>query len=132
LQNAVNWGARAAVTGQLQSGGTDLVTSIAHVAEANSSGFLTKTLACSTLQIQFYDGLGNAVAAPISQGVVTVSVTGFPYKLITPILTPGQASGTKRVGSIGPSISVTASHISQPLDPLTNVTVGRWPAECNL
>jgi len=132
LQNAVDLGARAAVTGYLQYSQPNLMTTVAAVAEHAAPQFLTPHLACTTLGIQFYDQLGNAVSAPVSEGVVTVSVTSYPYTLIAPILAISKsADPSLPVGSIGPGISVTASRVSQPLDPLTNVTVGTWPSGCS-
>lgn len=132
LQMAVNMGARAAVTGQLQLGQPTLMTTVAAVAENAAPVFLTSHLACTSLYIQFYDGLGNAVAAPVNQGVVTVAVSGYPYTLIAPILALGSpVSRTQGGGTVGPTISVTASRVSQALDPLTNVTVGTWPSGCS-
>lgn len=132
LQVAVDLGARAAVTGLLQAGGTDLMTSVAGVAQKAAPVFLTHSRACSNLSIQFYDQTGTAVSAPVSQGIVTVSIAGYPYTLIAPIMSVEKAKiYTQPVATAGPGISVTASRVSQPLDPLTNVSVGTWPSGCS-
>lgn len=128
MQMAVNLAARAAVTGQLQLGGTSLDNTIALVAENAAPEFLSAHLACETLHINFYDQNGNASAAPVSLGVVTVSVQNYPFHLITPIFAPGAgANSVSAVGSAGASIWASATRVSQACDPLNCPAVGTWP-----
>jgi Flp pilus assembly protein TadG len=130
MQMAVNLAARAAVTGQLQLGGADLKNTIALVAENAAPEFLSPHLACQTLNINFFDQNGNASAAPVNLGVVTVSVQNYPYQLIAPIFAIGQGSSNTQVsavGSTGAQIWVSASRVSQACDPLNCPAVGTWP-----
>jgi Flp pilus assembly protein TadG len=130
MQMAVNLAARAAETGQLQLGGTTLKGTIALVAENAAPEFLSATLACQSLKINFYDQSGNAVSAPVNLGVVTVSVQNYPSHLIAPIFAIGkgtQNSQVSAVGSAGAAISVSASRVSQACDPLNCPAVGTWP-----
>ncbi|MGA2115609.1 MAG: TadE/TadG family type IV pilus assembly protein [Bryobacteraceae bacterium] len=134
LQMAVDLAARAAVTGQLQLGGSTLMNTVALVAENAAPAFLSPQLACQTLNINFFDQNGNAVTAPVNLGVVTVSVQNYPYKLIAPIFAIGNgASNTQvsAVGSTGPSIFVSAARVSQACDPLNCPAVGTWPSGCS-
>jgi len=129
IQMAVSVAARAAVTGQLQYGASDLKNTIALVAENTAPGFLSAHLACKTLNINFYDQNGNSVSAPVNLGVVTVSVQNYPYTLLTPILVSGK-KGTGQVsavGSTGPSMWVSSSRVSQSCNPLNCPPVGTWP-----
>jgi len=129
MQMAVNLAARAAVTGQLQYGAADLKNTIAKAAENAAPEFLTPHLACKTLNINFFDGSGNSIAAPINLGVVSVSVQNYPYTLIAPIFAPtkGGNGQVSAVGSSGAAIWVTASRVSQACDPLNCPPVGTWP-----
>jgi Flp pilus assembly protein TadG len=126
LQLAVNEAARAGVTGQLQHSAADLKNTIAQVAETSAPEFLTATLACQTLHIEFFDQNGAAVNAPVELGVVRVSVQGYPYKLLTPIVDP--KGGVYAAGSTNSaSIYVSASRVSQACNPLNCPPVGSWP-----
>jgi Flp pilus assembly protein TadG len=126
MQQAVNDAARAAVTGQLQFSAADLKNTIAQVAENSAPEFLTATLACQTLHIDFFDKNGNAVTAPVDLGVVRVSVQNYPYKLLTPIVDPnGSVSAAGSTGSA--SIWVSAARVSQACNPLSCPPVGSWP-----
>jgi Flp pilus assembly protein TadG len=125
MQQAVNDAARAGVTGQLQLGAADLKNTIALVAEKSTPEFLTPTLACQTLHIDFFDQNGNAISAPVELGVVRVSVQNYPYKLLTPIVDP--TGSVSAVGSTGASMWVSASRVAQACDPLNCPPVGSWP-----
>jgi hypothetical protein len=129
IQMAVNLGARAAVTGQLQLGAADLKNTIAQVAENAAPEFLTPHLACQTLNINFYDQSGNSIAAPIDLGVVTVSVQNYPYTLLSPIFSVGSGANgqVSPVGSTGAAMWVSASRVSQSCDRLSCPPVGTWP-----
>jgi hypothetical protein len=130
MQMAVDLAARAAVTGQLQLGGTNLMNTIALVAENATPEFLSPHLACQTLKINFFDQNGNASTAPVNLGVVTVSVQNYPYALIAPIFAIGNGASKTQVsavGSTGGLIWVSASRASQACDPLNCPAVGTWP-----
>lgn len=127
MQMAVDQAARAAVTGQLQLGGTTLYNTVALVAENNAPAFLSPHLACQTLNISFYDQNGNVSTAPVNNGVVTVSVQNYPLTLIAPIFVLGSPANSRAVGSTGGAIWVSASRVSQACDPLNCPPVGTWP-----
>jgi Flp pilus assembly protein TadG len=129
MQAAVTLAARAAVTGQLQYGASDLKNTIAKVAENAAPEFLSAHLACETLQINFYDQSGNSVTAPINNGVVSVSVQNYPYTLLTPIFVPAKGSNgqVSAAGSAGAAMWVSASRVSQACDPLNCPPIGTWP-----
>ena len=124
MQQAVNDASRAAVTGQTQFGATDLKNTIAQVAEHTAPEFLTPRLACQSLHIEFFDQSGTAVAAPVDQGIVRVSVQNYPYTLLTPIFTTNSVQG---VGTTGARVWVSAARVSQACDPLNCPPVGTWP-----
>ena len=124
MQYAVNEAVRAAVTGQLQYGAADLKNTIAQVAEHSSPEFLTATKACQSLHIDFFDQNGNTVTAPVNLGVVRVSVQGYPYALLAPIIDRGEALA---VASAQAQIFVSASRVSQACNPLNCPPVGSWP-----
>lgn len=126
MQQAVNDAARAAVTGELQYSAADLKNTIAQVAEHSSPEFLTAHLACQTLHIDFFDQNGNTTAAPVSLGVVRVSVQNYPYTLLTPIVDPNGYAAP--VGSSNTAaIWVSAARVSQACNPLNCPPVGSWP-----
>jgi len=129
MQQAVDDAARAAVTGQLQYGQTTLMNTIAQVAEHSSPEFLTSTLACQTLHINFFDQNGNSVSAPVNLGIVRVSVQAYPYTLLAPIVdTKGGVSAVNSTGTA--QIWVSASRVSQACNPLSCPAVGTWPPSC--
>ena len=90
LQNAVQEGARYAVTGQV-SAGLGQVASVKAVVQSASLGFLTGTKA-GTLSVQFLDGVSlKPTNSNIGGNLVQVSITNYPLQPLAPLFRSGNA-----------------------------------------